>query len=517
MSGTRRLASAFLLILASPLQAQTVPGLGSVAFPVPTTSRAAQTAFIRGVLLLHLFEYSEAAASFREARRQDPGMTLAYWGEAMTYTHPVWDQQDVAPARAVLAGAPPGKTAREQGYLDAVRALYGDGPKARRDTLYAQAMERLVAANPTDDEARLFYSLALLGLSQGVRNVPTYLRAAAIAESVFARHPRHPGAAHYWIHGMDDPDHAAGALRAARALGAIAPAVGHSQHMTSHIFVALGLWNDVVTANEAAARITGGHSCGHYNAFLHYGYLQQGRITFARELLAACREQSHGHYADPEALDPDAYSFITMWSRHVLDTEDWSGTVARWTIDPGPAPGPRMTYWFTRGLAAARLGDTASARQALAAFDTARQEVATRLMQRPGEPSPNDREFLTRTVVLRFELLGTLHSALDTLRMAAALEDSMPYAYGPPFVNQPSHELYARALMEAGRPALAQAEYALALRRAPRRTAALLGLARAATLAGDRPAADRAYQELVMIWRTADPDLPGLRQARATP
>ena len=91
--------------------------------------------------------------------------------------------------------------------------------------------------------------------SEGVRDVPTYLKAAAIAKAVFVRNPEHPGAAHYWIHGMDDPQHAAGALEAARALSKIAPDAGHAQHMCSHIFMALGMWDDVVRANIAAMRV----------------------------------------------------------------------------------------------------------------------------------------------------------------------------------------------------------------------------------------------------------------------
>ncbi len=288
--------------------------------------------------------------------------------------------------------------------------------------------------------------------------------------------------------------------------------------MTSHIFVALGLWDDVVTANESAVRVAHrSTSCGHYNAFLHYGYLEQGRVIQARRLLAACRDQAGGQHPGPEAFDPDAYSFITMWSRYLLDTEHWSGEVASWNADPGRAPAPRLSYWFTRGLGAARTGDSAAAYRALAEFEQAQHEITVRVASDSGSPSPDDEQFLTRNEVLRLELVGVIGGALDTLRRAATLEDGMAYAFGPPFVSQPSHELLARELLAAGKPAEAQREFTLSLAHAPRRTAALLGLARAATAAGERTAAQRAYLELVMIWQAADPDLPGLAQARGTP
>src|SRR5439155_1584588 len=174
------------------------------------------------------------------------------------YTHPVWNEQDGNAARAALqrlaatrdarrAKAP---TRREQAYLDAVEILYGDGSKAVRDTAYSLAMGRLVARFPADREAKVFYALSLLGLNQGVRDVPSYLRAAAIVDTVFRENPNHPGAAHLLIHSYDDPIHAPLGLAAARAYSKIAPDAAHAQHMTTHIFLALGMWDEVVSEIE---------------------------------------------------------------------------------------------------------------------------------------------------------------------------------------------------------------------------------------------------------------------------
>ena len=97
-------------------------------------------------------------------------------------------------------------------YLDAVEALWADGPKALRDTAYSVAMEDLARQYPEDVEARAFYALSLMGLSGTVRVVPTYMKAGAIALQILGEHPRHPGAAHYVIHAFDDPTHAPIAL-----------------------------------------------------------------------------------------------------------------------------------------------------------------------------------------------------------------------------------------------------------------------------------------------------------------
>lgn len=234
--------------------------LGTIYFPTSGSSTA-QPHFVRGVLFLHSFEYDSAAAEFRKAQYEDPAFAMAYWGEAMTYTHPVWDEQDMNAARAALARLDSSaqarrakaKIPREAAYFNAVEILYGNGTKPHRDTLYSTAMERLSAQYPSDVEARAFYALSLLGLNQGVRDVPTYLRAGAIAEDIFKKYPDHPGAAHYVIHSYDDPAHAALGLKAARAYSKIAPGAAHAQHMTTHIFMALGMWDEVASQNEIAS------------------------------------------------------------------------------------------------------------------------------------------------------------------------------------------------------------------------------------------------------------------------
>jgi len=146
-------------------------------------------------------------------------------------------------------------------------------------------MGRISARYPDDQEAKVFYALSLIGLSQGIRNVPTYIKAGAIAEEVYRKNPNHPGAVHYTIHAFDDPVHAPLGLYAARAYSKIAPGAAHAQHMTTHIFLALGLWDDVVSQNEIAL---GPHADkytpNHYSEWLEYGYLQQGRIADAARL-----------------------------------------------------------------------------------------------------------------------------------------------------------------------------------------------------------------------------------------
>ncbi|MDE3200833.1 MAG: hypothetical protein KGN79_07915, partial [Acidobacteriota bacterium] len=376
--------------IASAQQLVSISGLGSAYFPTSTQSAEAQQEFMRGLLLLHLFEFADAAKAFVAAEQSDPSFAMAYWGEAMTYNHPVWNEVDPISGEAALnkfAPTPQARAARikdprERAYMAAVEILYTEkGSKKERDAQYSDAMQALAQTYPHDDEAQLFYALSLLGRSEGVRDVPNYLKAAEIAKAVFKHNPHHPGAAHYWIHGMDDPQHAAGALVAARALSKIAPDAAHAQHMCSHIFLALGMWNDVVNANIAATSVVNRHAvtagrqpvhCGHYNYWLLYGYIEQGRVAEAERILAACHEDAaaaHLNAASRAALDPDETktgSFVAMQDTFLLNVEPpLNSAPASLSVNLDGAVMSEYRHAFTRGLAEANAGNVTAAQEQL--------------------------------------------------------------------------------------------------------------------------------------------------------
>ena len=503
-------AGGMALLLVRVAAAQT-SHLGTIDFP-NSGAAAAQPAFIRGVLLLHSFEYGSAAAAFQEAERRDPGFAMAYWGEALTYTHPVWDQQDVEAGRAALQRLAPtaaarrarARTAREQAYFDAVETLYGRGSKAARDTAYSLAMGRLVARFPADLDAKVFYAASLLGLNQGDRDTVTYLRAAKILEQVFRAAPGHPGAAHLLIHCYDDPAHARLGLPAARAYATIAPDAPHAHHMTTHIFLALGMWDDVVSQNEIAAGADrASWTPTHYTYWLGYGYLQQGRYEEAlRHLDLVHRNMAMGHGNVPALL-------TEMCGDYVVTTERWEASCLGWNdVDlSGMRTRDKALGAFLQGFSALKRSDRASAERQLAAIVALVPPLpkgeADSGRGPKGDPVPYILQLELRGLLVQAD--GKVTDAVTSLRHATALEDAMPFEFGPPVTVKPSHELLGEVLLQASRPREAEVEFTSALRLAPKRTRALIGLARAATAAGDQPTAARASADLRAIWHAADP------------
>lgn len=538
---SRRIFCLFVgVALLAPTLLRGQSSVGEISF-ANSGAPAAQRDFLYGLAQLHNFEYDDAAAAFRKAEEIDPGFAMAYWGEAMTFNHPIWEEQNRRAARDALQKLAPtpeerlakARTEREKDYLRAVEILYGEGGKYDRDARYADFMRGLHEKYPADINATCFYALAILGTAHNGRDVPTYMRAAALLEDVFYAHPGHPGAAHYLIHSFDDPTHAILGLRAARAYAKIAPEAAHAQHMTSHIFLALGMWDDVVKANETATGIVNRkrraagqppQSCGHYNLWLEYGYLQQGRFADAMRVLAACRgqaEEQAGTGHNHGAVDADnsaAGSFTQMRAHYLIETQDWSGQAAGWKMPAGSSAWTQLMFEYTDALGACYRGDANAASAILAQMQSLGPQLSADLNR---ERYSADNWMRKVPAILSAQIQGLVFSgnkdmdqAAAALQKAADQEASLPSAFGPPLIAKPSHELLGEFLLERGRNEEARSAFQIALTRAPRRVQSLLGLQRAQTLLKD-PAAAETADSLHQIYSHADhplknPDAAGL-------
>jgi tetratricopeptide (TPR) repeat protein len=466
--------------------------LGVLDFP-NSGSEAAQAAFVQGVLLLHSFEFDDSRAAFIEAQSIDPDFAMAIWGEALTLNHPLWAQQDRETALEVLAKLPADlekhTTKREQMYLDAVRILYGEGDKPSRDMAYMKAMQGVSEAYPDDLDAASLYALSILA-SVYERDFRTYMKAAAILEEVFAKEPQHPGAAHYLIHSYDDQVHAPLGLRAARVYSKIAPGASHAQHMVSHIYTSLGRWGEVITANQAAVRVSeesmvrAGKPAANRNKhalhWLEYALLQQGRFDEAKDTLVMMKQ-------DLEAV-PGPYH-----TRHyVLFRGSWICEVPLLEVQMPPLENNDLTLkdsvtdQFTSGFGFVAHGRFESAQAELMAMHRL-IEAANVLTVEQGlhedDSATSEDDYLLATIMFRAlkSLLlfheGETENALALLRSAAADENKRPLYYGPPHVPKPTGELLGEMLLVLEQPEAAKQEFETSLEHHTGRTRSLLGLA----------------------------------------
>jgi len=491
------------LVTASVAPGQAQNQLGTVDFQ-NSCSPAVQESFQRSVAMLHSFRYGETEKAFRDVLAQDPSCAIATWGIAailmqnpLAGVGPTKDWAERAQA-AIDQGRKIGaKTQRERDYIDAVAAYWDDWanrPERTRQLNRARAFEALAARYPQDDEAQIFYALYLAGTqSLADQSYKTYLTAAEVLEKQFAKHPDHPGVAHYLIHSYDAPPIAGKGLTAARRYASIAPAAPHALHMPSHIFTRVGAWTESAETNARAAaaakRDNDGDEQAHSMDYMVYAYLQLGRDADARRVIEESGQVGkYVRFAAP-------YALAAMPARYAIERGDFKAATA---LEPRPNNFPfteALTH-FARGLGAARSGDVALAEKST-------QELA-RL--RDALKAAKNEYWATEVEISRMGVAawsalaqGKRDDAVALMRSAADIEDKNEKHIVTPGRIVPARELLGQMLLELKRPADALKEFEASHLREPDRFAGLAGAAQAAVQSGDKAKAKKYYARLVEV------------------
>ena len=488
--------------------------LGTVSFQT-SCDKALAAEFNRAVALLHSFEYEEARDAFVTLAKKDPECAMAQWGVAMTHLHGLWGEIDVAKGRAAaanaerIAGQNASTSAREKAYIEAIAAAYeGDNvPFHERTGKFAAKMAELHASHPQEVEETIFYALALDESATAADKTYTNERQCGeLLEPLLEKLPNHPGVAHYLIHCYDNEALATRGLGAARRYAKIAAASSHAQHMPSHIFVRLGLWQETVESNIAALRAAEQDAAAsecqrlddtmHAMHFLQFAYLQQGKLKQARNVAGHSRKLSAPASDCHESSESVAASFA-------LDAHDWELAAQ---LQPNDAAGLRyeMLTWTAIGIGSAHRGDLKTAEEAEAALVKAREQMLARF---PGGTHQG-------ALILRLEVAAWIaqarkdwDSAVKTMAEAARLQDELGWdAWALP----PAREMLGDLLLEQKKPQAALEAYRTVLKSDPYLFNSLYGAATAAKMAGDAKASAEYRDRLRQL--TADGDRPELAQ-----
>jgi len=520
------------LILGSALGASAHDGekLGTVHFSV-SCAPTVQADFERAVALLHSFWYEEAVKAFTGVTTADPTCAMGFWGVAMSVYYPLWQPPSAAMLEkgAAALAKTHGLTAtpREKDYIAAIETYYRDHDRLDHRTralAYDKAMEQLYRRYPEDREAAVFYALALNATAAPTdKTYANQLKAGAILDKVFAEQPDHPGVAHYLIHSYDYPPLAGRGLVAARSYAKTAPSVPHAQHMPSHIFTRLGLWQESIDSNRASAdagkayyaklgKDTVWDQTLHALDYVVYAYLQTGQDKQARAVL---EELSGMQKSEPESFVA-AYAYAAIPARIALERHRWREAAS---LSPASKPFPWDRFaWaeaittFGRAVGAARSGDAATARAEVQKLDGYRTAlVAAKQTYWAGQVTIQHQA--AAAWAARAE--GKNDEALKLMRAAADLEDSTEKHPVTPAPVVPARELLGEMLLDLNQPAQALVEFEASATREPNRFNGLFGAARAAELSGDRAKARTLYAKLVAMCDRADGERPELGQARA--
>ena len=500
---------------------------GKVQFSISCTPEV-QSEFSRGVALLHSFFYEEARRIFTSVAERDPKCAMAQWGIAMTWWHPIWtpptpDEMRAGKEAIGKAMAMDGGTDRERGFITALNAYYSTtaspapgpvgqschgpvGPRVRV-IAYEEAMRPLRDKYPDDVEVQTFYAFAVLAVGYATINdtgLSKQLEAAAILEKLWKQNANHPGVVHYLIHCYDYPALAQRGLAAARSYASIAPWVPHALHMPSHIFTRLGMWNESVSANQAAAEASRAYAAmRHRDAteaeelhaldYMAYSYLQEAKDSEAKGVVDFAAKVRK---TNPELEFSAAYALAAIPTRYAFERNDWAAA-ATLAI-------PNVPHWssfpfmealieYGHALGRAHTGDLDGARKAIARMHELRD--ATKEPKFDYFKSHLDLQMQAAAAwVVASE--GETDEATEMLRRAANSEDTLGKHPVSPGAFVPIREQLGDLLLESGHPKEAQEEFEAALRIYPGRFRGLYGAALAAEQSGDKEAATRYYTKL---------------------
>lgn len=505
--------------------------LGTVAFRVECNA-AAQQEFNRAIALYHSFWFNPARESFDKVLAHDSGCGLAHWGIALSalgnpFAWPApakaWQEGATAIQQAIKVGA---RNDRERDYIAALAKLYADWDKSEhreRALAWEEAMQRLASRYPDDEEAQVFYGLSLIANALPTdKTFKNQLRAGEILEPYFAKHPDHPGAAHYLIHAYDYTELVQRGLPAARRYASIAPSAPHALHMPAHIFTRLGMWEESIGTNRASAQAAkkelkdpnpgiGSYNALHAMDYMVYAYLQLGQDRAAKKLVdevGAMQKIDVGNF-------PAAYALAAMPARYALEHRDWQAA-ANLRLHPASLPWHQFPQSeaiavYARALGKARLGDAAGARGEIARL----RELREAMLKNKNNYWAQQAEIqITGASAWAAFAEKDGDEALRLMRTTVEMEattDKHPVTPGP---LVPARELLGEMLLDLKRPAEALAEFERVQQTEPNRLLAIYNTARAAELAGDRPKARANYTKLLSLTGKRDAERPEIELAK---
>ena len=484
--------------------------LGKVHFATTCTPEA-QKLFDRAMLYQHSFWYRASKQAFEEVIKRDSNCAIAYWGIAQSlllnpFSPPPAANLPEGAAAIEKARSIGAKSGRERDFVEALGAFYTKYDKLDHRTRvqsFVKAMEGLSKRNKKDDEAQIFYALALnVAASPADKTYANQLKAAALLERIFKRQPQHPGVAHYLIHTYDYPPIAKKGLAAAKRYSKIAAAAPHAQHMPSHIFTRVGYWKDSIASNKEAARIAKldkeADDQLHGMDYLVYAHLQLAQDKKARdvvdEMLAVPNLKRNVAY----------YGRAASEARYMVERGDWKGA-AELQVRPSDFAFADAVTHFARALGAARSGDIEAAKTDIAKL----AELHDKLRQ-AGDAYWAEQVDIQRQIASAWVLYaeGKHADALSALAAAADAEDKTdkhPITPGP---LAPARELYGDMLLDRGKAQEALAAFEATLNKEPNRLAAYIGAAKAAKQAGSAAKAKEYAAKVFALTREADTERP---------
>lgn len=490
--------------------------------------------FDLAVALLHSFQYNESEKAFVKVIDADPNCPMAYWGVAMSIYHAAWfppSKEDLIKGSEVLKIAKSLEMDdKQKDYINAIDAFYTDWESIDHKTRakrFENNMEQIYLTYTNDIEAAIFYALALYSTRDRVgKDYINEKKAGRILEGLFVSNPNHPGIAHYIIHNYDNPVLAHKALETARRYASIAPSSAHAQHMPSHIFTRLGIWQESIDTNllsaesarcyAEAAALTGSYFEElHSIDYLVYAYLQKGDNINAKRQYDLIKERKTFY---PMMLTAITYPLTAIPARLALENKNWKraanlelqNTELNWE----EFPWQEAIHHFAIAMGAVNTND----------FSTVEYEIDNLKKLHQDLIAQNDKTKAIQVKQVEIQIKTSqawlslrkndLENGLILMKEAVKIEKTTSKHPVTPGDVLPAIELLGDMLLELKKPKEALIAYEENLIGHPNRFNGIYGAAIASKKSGELDKATYYFNQLIKLTKNSNSDRPEIEEAK---
>ena len=502
-----------------------VDNLGTLHYAITTAKPMAQKFFNQGLRFAYAFNHLEAVRAFRKARTLDPDCAICYWGEALVLGPNInapMDAASVAPAfdavskaRALAGKASP----KERALIEALSLRYAQEAPADRvplDQAYADAMEKVAANYPDDEQITMLFAESLMDLQPwdyweagGAQPKGRGGDIVALLEKVMKKSPDHPGAIHYYIHLTEASSDPARAVPHAQRLGRLMPGAGHVVHMPFHTFYRVGMYKEAVEANRQAvvadeayiarSAPVGIYPQGYYPHNVHSLMMSAQMagdgatvIESANKLEQVVSDAAAKNIAWVQPIKAAPYFAHAQFS-------DVKTILA--LADPGAEfPFVQAMRHYARGVGLANAVDVGAAQAELDAIVKLEQMADFSNLIAGYVPAKEILQVAQHVVRARIAQADKdLRGAIKHFEAAVALADALAYTE-PPYWYYPIRQSLGAVQLLAGDLDNAEHTFRASLVRAPNNGWALYGLTEVFKRRGDEASAKAAQQLLDKAW-----------------
>ena len=452
--------------------------MGSFHFTISSENQLAQAYFNQGFQLMFAFAKEEAARSFQASHLADPDCAICWWGEAwawgsylngaMTTTQAPRAFFAVQQALSRLDNA----TQKEIDMIKALQVRYIDSfePQNRReqDQAYADAMADLAGKYPDDLTIVTLYGDALFLLEErrGYRSLedPNVIRLHSVLLSVLDRDITHPGACHLLVHATESTPTPELAAPCAEHLGDTIPGASHINHMPSHTWNEMGLWQEAVRSNTKAWHSDQKAAYGkgfaiyptHNLTMLYYAASMSGQSASAIQA-AKDLAKLNGN----TAMLSMALIRFGRFDEVLQIKDEPNGEINR------------SMYDFSRGYAFLKEGNIGAAKAILDSLQDLTKTTAARFRFHDGKDIVGAMAGILEGEIAWSE--GKMEAAVDAFKKSTSFYENLNYDEPEPLPFSPRHWLGA-AYMEIGAHSNALEEYKKDLTEHPHNLWALWGV-----------------------------------------